>query len=494
MKQTTRTLITLVVLAAAGAALALYASWGVQKADERHEAQKDHDDRLFAPEKVGEKGPDGGTVEVAFVKLSITTAGATTSVERTGNGAWQVTAPVSAPADRFAVDAITSQLQTTKIKSVLDEAPDAAAEAKYGLDHPQWVLAAEVLVGDAKERRTVTLEGGIENTFDGTVFLRRNHERTVYAVPGGVRWSFAKTTFDLRDKSIFPVDEADVVALSVRGTHSTFAAERDGEKRWRIVQPFDDAADLEALKGMLGALRNEKAIAFPDDGAAFRHDVGLDAPTLVATFTTAGAQKTTLTFSRQQPDGGDTRAYVARDGALGALLAEVAPTAAGPLDRSAGELKDRALLSFPRDAVRAVRVHPAAGTDVVIERTAGADAGSETWTVSGPGGGPAKPFKLATLLWTLGSLKASTFGELKPRDWAKYGLGPSARAVTLLDGSGAVLARLEIGKDVPGKPGLVYFRGSRDQVLEGDASRLTEIPFSPADVLEPAPRTKDAGE
>ncbi|MBX7101551.1 MAG: DUF4340 domain-containing protein [Myxococcaceae bacterium] len=493
MKQTTRTLITLVVLAAAGAGLALYASWGVQKADERHEAQKDHDDRLFAPEKVGEKGADGGTVEVAFVKLTLTTSGVTTTVERNGNGAWQVTAPVAAPADRFAIDAVTSQLQTTKIKAVIDEAPDAAAEAKYGLVAPQWVLVAEVLVGDAKERRTVTLEGGIENTFDGTVFLRRNHERTVYSVPGGVRWSFAKTTFDLRDKSIFPADESEVIALSVKGTHSSFTAERDGEKRWRIVQPFDDAADQEALKGMLGALKNEKAIAFPDDGAAFRHEVGLETPTLVATFTTAGAQKTTLTFSRQQADGGDTRAFVARDGALGPLLAEVAPTAPGPLDRSAGELKDRAILTFPRDAVRSVRVHPASGDDVVLERSAGTDGGAETWAVKGPGGGPAKPFKLATLLWTLGSLKATTFGDTRPKDWAKYGLGPSARSVTLVDGAGAVLARLELGKDVPGKPGLIYFRGNRDQVLEGDASRLTEIPFTAAEVLEPAAQKKDAG-
>jgi hypothetical protein len=79
-------------------------------------------------------------------------------------------------------------------------------------------------------------------------------------------------------------------------------------------------------------------------------------------------------------------------------------------------------------------------------------------------------------------------GEDNPKDWVKYGISASSRSVTLADRSGKALARLELGSEVKGKPGAVYAKGSRGALLEIDSSRLAELPWKTADLIEqPAP-------
>ena len=63
--------------------------------------------------------------------------------------------------------------------------------------------------------------------------------------------------------------------------------------------------------------------------------------------------------------------------------------------------------------------------------------------------------------------------------------------MALFDAAGKELARLTLGKEVEGTPALWYVRGTRDQVLQADSTRLADLPQSLFDVLDaPAP---DAG-
>lgn len=484
MKQTTRTLLTLVIFAAVGGALALYARYGVYEADEREAKQKAHDERLFAPEKVDEKNADGGVIDATFTKLTVTNQGETTVVERDAQGRWRITRPVQANADRLTVDALTSALQSTKVKAKVDEKPDSAALAKYGLDAPQFVVIAESEVGASKEKRTVTLKGGIENTYDGSIFLQRNDDPTVWSVEGGARWTLAKGTFDLREKEIAPLDEKDLVAVSVTAGDKSYLLERGGDKRWVLVKPTPNDADQDAVKGMLGAMKGDRATAFPDDSPEARRALGLDRPYLVATLTTQGNEKTTLTFSRQPTDGGATRCHVLREDSSGTLLAEVGVEAPGRLDKSLGELKDKSLLRFERTDVAKVVVHTPGSPEIVLAKAQPDGGSGESWVAQAPQTGAVKAFKVASMLWTLGAMKATAFREEHPKDWAKYGLDASARFVSLQNAQGQELSRLTIGKELPGTQGTRYFRGFRDQVLEADGARLTEIPSSLAELLD----------
>jgi hypothetical protein len=85
-------------------------------------------------------------------------------------------------------------------------------------------------------------------------------------------------------------------------------------------------------------------------------------------------------------------------------------------------------------------------------------------------------------VWLLSTLKGSAFTD-EPVGFEK------ARFFALFGADGTELARLSIGKEVPGKPNVFYVKGTRPQVIEVDGSRFNELPTSAAELLEAA----DAG-
>jgi hypothetical protein len=95
----------------------------------------------------------------------------------------------------------------------------------------------------------------------------------------------------------------------------------------------------------------------------------------------------------------------------------------------------------------------------------------------------------------LGAMKASGAGEEKPKDWGRYGLDAKGKWIALFGEDGKELARLTIGKEIIGKSGSYYVRGTREQVFESDGSRFGEFPFSVSTLLdEPdAGSASDAG-
>src|SRR5690606_10903162 len=122
------------------------------------------------------------------------------------------------------------------------------------------------------------------------------------------------------------------------------------------------------------------------------------------------------------------------------------------------------VLVFDRAKVAKVVFKRQGEKDIVVQRSAGSDVGagstasSEEWTVLAPEEGPGKKFKLSSILWSLGSLKAAAFLEEAPKQ--KPPLGETIRQVLLYDAQGKELAVLTVGAEVPGKEGTRYARGT----------------------------------
>jgi hypothetical protein len=93
----------------------------------------------------------------------------------------------------------------------------------------------------------------------------------------------------------------------------------------------------------------------------------------------------------------------------------------------------------------------------------------------------------------LSSLKAAAVADENPKDWSKYGISAASRSVALMDKSGKVLAKLQVGKEVKGKPNALYVQGSRNNALEIDSAKLNELPWTAADVLDKAVPAPDGG-
>jgi hypothetical protein len=480
MRQTTRTLLTSAALLAFAGAVGLYAYRGVYRADRDETDRKERNERLFAPDPSAEASPDAGLPKSEFTRLTITFQGATTTLERKPHEPWRIVSPVSAKADRLVVDAIKSQLETSRFKATLEDAPDAAALDRYGLTHPSFVLEATAEIDDTHQTRRLKIEGGIENTFDGSTYVRRDGAPQVYTVPGAVRSALAKSTFDLRDKQILAVDEARLQRMVIQSQSNSWILERDLAGHWTISRPFAELADATQISSMLSSQGAERAQAFPESSAALTK--ALATPALDEVFTTKDGKETRIRIARMAGDA-DVRWYALREDPEGSVLAEVGPGASMHVDRNPIDLKDKALLHFDKELV--TRIVLSQGEDRLTLTKASVDASAETWRVASPRSGKARVFKVTSLLWTLGSLRSTGWGEEKPRDWAKYGIDARARTIALFGTDGAELGRLAIGSPVKGKgPMTFYVRGQKNRVAECDGSRFGEFPFALADVLD----------
>lgn len=460
------------------------------------------DEKLFATGTPGEPKREAETAAPVFTQLTVQARGSTATLEREGE-TWRLTSPVKALAEKWVVDAITSQLQSAKFKATVAEAPTDAELEKYGLKPPVFTVSARAYVpdgsGGGKEdparQHTVTLYGGLENPFDGSVYMRREGDARVYSANGSVRYALEKDLYALRAKDVLALDEARLKAFSVTAKAGTYALERDTDKSWRLTKPAAQRADPDRVKRLLQSLRSQRALSFPTDSAEARKQLGLDTPSVDARFTLDAGEPVRVRLSQVKAEGG-AKVYALREQGSEATLAEVPEAVLGLLDVGPGELREKTALSFRPEEVKRLVIQPGDGAAPITLINLNPKPGTlEGWQVQEPRSGKAQSSKMASLLKTLHSLKATTFGEANPRKWNKYGITDASRGVVVQDASGKELARLWIGSEVPGKEDHVYARGSGNQVMEIDVAWLAELPSRPEDVIEvpPPAAAPDAG-
>ncbi|HYI01490.1 DUF4340 domain-containing protein [Hyalangium sp.] len=500
MKQTQKTLIALLAATVATAGLGLYAYFGVKQPEEAQAARKEQSEKLFAPSAPGEKPDEGGTPAPVFTQLTVKAQGVTATLEQQGD-TWRLTAPVLAKADKWAVEGILSQLQSGKFKATVEEAPTDADLEKYGLKPPVFSVTAKAYVpeasGGGKEdparQRTVTLHGGIENPFDGSVYVRRDEDPRVYSADGSVRYALEKDLYALRDKEILALDEASLKALEVVAKANSYSLERDSDQSWRLTKPAAVRADGDRLKQALKSLKEQRALSFPTDSAQERTRLGLDKPVLDAHFTLDKGEPVRLRLS-QVKEGAGSKVYALLEQGSEVTLAEVPEGTLAVLELGLADLRTKMVLSFKREDVKRLVFHPGDGGTPIVLANAKPDSNSlDGWQVEAPKAGKAQGFRVASLLSHLHTLKASTFGEANPRKWDKYGITDASRGASLQDADGKELARLWIGSAVPGKEGFVYIRGSNAEVAEVELARLADLPARPEDILEASPTAATDG-
>lgn len=482
MTQTGKNLATLGGLAILAAALGLYAWLGVMQPEADAEKQKAAEEKLVSfGADATEGAADAGDASIRFTRLEVHAKGETTRLERKDDG-WRIVSPVEAEADSFAVDAMTSQLQTGRFDEIIEEAPTPQDLERYGLASPRFRITATAVAPGGGASKEVTIAAGIENTFDGSIYVQRGGDPKVYAVKGGWRWNLEKTTFDLRSKQVLSVPKKDVQRIEIVAGKSQWGLERGDGGNWKLAAPETRPADGQAVDALLAGLENHRATSFLEDTPQTRTSTGVDAPLVTATFTPKSGEAITLALGRARADAGE-QVYVLRTSGGTTTLAEVPPSVLADLQKNPAEFRDKSVLTFDKQKVARI-AFTQSDSRLVVERVQ-TDAGfSEEWRVVEPRTGPAKKWKLSSILYTLGSLKAKAGRDENPRSWSKWGLDRPTRTVELSDREGKVLAALAVGKSVDGATDVHFVRGTPNQVLELDTSRLSELPTTVEEVLD----------
>lgn len=465
------------------AALGLYAYFGVMKGDEQAAKEKELSSQVFAAATA-----EGPSAPSAFKKLTVTASGQTTVLEHGAKG-WTLTAPVDAPADADAVDGIVSALTHDTFTQTVEEHPTKADLTKYGLDAPRFQVTA-VFQKAKGAPQTFILRGGIENTFDGSVYVQRGGEEAVHAINGAFKAALEKSTFQLRDKRLLTFEEGALQGISIAQKGAITRLALDDAKHWRLTAPLRERADDAAVKALWRALQTNPATAFPSDTPQARKDFGLETPSLTATFTPKGSAPVVIALA-EKGAGVDRHVFAQVTQGAHTTLAQVPPALLDALAQKPDALRDHTVLSFEDKDVLKIHYQPTAGAPAIElsrEKTK-ADALSD-WQVTAPSKASAKGWKVSSLLWALHSLKAVGFGPSHPTDkeWAQHGLDAKARTITLFGAGDQVVATLLLGAAVKGKADQRWARGSKDQLLAIDEKGLTQLPRSLADLVDaPAP-------
>ncbi|HZR07042.1 MAG TPA: DUF4340 domain-containing protein [Myxococcales bacterium] len=466
MKQTTKTLVGLLVLLLVAGAVGGVALWTGKEEQKKADA-KEKSEKLFDFDKAQVK------------ELRLSKEGQLVARLVKADKGWRLVQPVEADGDDTAVDSLLGSLASLKQKKELEGEKDLKT---YGLDRPK--LEAVVKLGDGKEQG---LQIGVDNSFDNTLYAKKVGDDTVRVIDSWQKSSLEKSPFDLRDKRVAHLDDsAEVTRVEIAGVKAPYTLAKDGAA-WKVN---GGAADGPVADGVVSAARRIRATAVAAEKPASLKDYGLDKPR-VSVKLTVGAGKDTYTrsvFIGQGKSGAVTlKTFAKRDDSP--TVYEVDKQILADLEKEPFDLQNKELVHLDREAVRkVVFATPSSTVEVARVKNAAPDGGvgDEVFTVVAPQQGPAKKWKISSALYAIAALRASAFDGPVPaaKDLAKYGLD-KPKIATVLGDADKVLARVRIGAEKDGKR--YALADGFDKLVRVEKATVDDWPWTVGDALDTPP-------
>ena len=424
------TLVLLVVVALAGAALWLFELRGADERAEAEEAAR----RVF---------PDVEASEVTWIELR-TPEGRSARLERSEEGGWRLVAPLAFPADDLTADGIASGATELVSERVFEEHEPLEA---YGLD-------GDPVLRFGTDTRSFALRVGGKTPVGGNTYVAPEDGDPVYAVATWRTNALRKSLDDLRDASVLDFDRDAVSALEAAWPGGRVRLERpDGT--WRLVEPVASEADAEAV---------------PDA------ELGLADPAYQVELAREGEAAPVRLVVGSTSDG-ETRVVRGREG----RLYRIAASRLGDFPQSVAAFRFKELARFDVPAARRLELvfHSAEGAEALrIEGTRG-EAGWRTEPQ------PMAPGKAGALLTTLSGLDASGVAAdaMGEDELAALGLAPPRARIRVLgeatqeDGEPPVLADVALGVARTDR-GIAARRADREEVFWVDPQAAEHLPVS----------------
>jgi hypothetical protein len=376
---------------------------------------------------------------------------------------WRLEQPFAAKADNTLADQMVKDLLDPNIDQVVaDEIKDPK---QYGLDKPELVVT---LTGKGGQRKVV--QTGLKDVRGTAVYAREAASPALFLLSSFTIDNLKnKQPEDLRDKSVVTIDPEKVNRLTIHRPDGTVVVERRGKEAWALTQPYAAPAEGADVSFALTQLKDLKVEKFVAEQAGDLSKYGLDPAQISVT----AAGPTTQTLLLGNPVPNEQNVYAARAGEKQVFA--VRKGAITDLGKSAGDLRDKTLLSFKRDDAERLALSSPAG-QVELQRD------GKEWKVTKPFTGKAKSEKVDTLFFGLESVKGTGVAEEKPADLARYGLvQPQIKVSVWLKGQSAP-HELMIGKKAEVGSGYYARSSVGTTVFTIPEFTLTDLKVKPSDL------------
>lgn len=372
---------------------------------------------------------------------------------------WRIVAPLSTEADSSAIDTFVGTLKNLKAETVVaDPSKDLAP---FGLAAPSTqVKLVFALGGRAKTERM--LFAGDKAPVGYKAYFKRGDRPDILLTGAYTKTALEKKVFDLRDKSLLTAEKAAVRKLELVSAAGDVTLVESGGG-WSLEAPAKARAASAEVDKILSSLTGLRAVDVATEDAGDGRAYGLDQPSIRAVVTTGeGDAATRHELAFGTVDEAQKRVYV-RDMARKPVFLVSSYSIEG-LKKSAGDLRDKKVLGFDKDAVARIEIH-APGGALALARKADASAAPAKndkaepgekadhgkWVVETPSSADADQANVNQMLITLAGLEAKQFldGDLRPLP-VDSGLEEPELSVRLLGDGAKELGTLDVGSAVPG--------------------------------------------
>jgi len=284
--------------------------------------------------------------------ISVTPAGQPAiHVDRTNN-TWQLTQPLSYPAQATNVDAFLEALKNLTTYPPITPAElrkRPKADEEFGFVSPQ--ATATLFKGD----ETVQILFGNRTVPGDQVFLRVVGIENIFIVDAGLLNLLPHTVDDWRDRTFVNLAILDFDRLTITNGANGFELRRDATNApWRIIYPMKARADNEKTAALLAQLSVMRVNQFASDNArADLDNFGLQPPDLELNFSESTNTVLNLQFGKN-PTNDAGELFARRDSGDNILVVSNGPVATW---RTAfDDLRDRHLLSVGT-AIDSLEIH-----------------------------------------------------------------------------------------------------------------------------------------
>jgi len=195
----------------------------------------------------------------SIVGLSIQNAKGTYSAVRMGED-WEINAPLNTAGEAAQWNGIAGKIaEATTDREITDKLTNLGA---YGLDNPR--VTVKMTLGDGSQK---TLLVGYESKVSkggATTFVKWADSTRIVNTSNSLFTQLDKSLFDLRNKSIFSVDQPRVGKITLVGDKEKVVLEKIAN-RWMITEPVLLPAMPNAISSLISGFNGLKARDFVEE-------------------------------------------------------------------------------------------------------------------------------------------------------------------------------------------------------------------------------------
>jgi hypothetical protein len=367
----------------------------------------------------------------AIDEITVKAAGGDRTTLKKTNGTWQITAPVTAPADDAEVSGILTNISTIDNVRTVEENPGDLKQ--FGLAEPR----VEIHFRTAGSRQTKALLIGDKTATLGDLYAKLPNEKKVFLIPGSFDATFNRSTFDLRLKTVLAFERDKVDHVTVQSPGTTIDLARAGGE-WALARPLQAPADYGTVEGLIGRVQTAQMKAITAEEATDLKPYGLDKPEASVTIGLGSSRATLLLGSKT-----DANTTYAKDTAR-PMVFTVEPSLLDDLKKPADQLRRKDVFEFR--AFNATSVQIVRGAETLTfekARGQGKDA-AEKWRETKPAARDVDSSAFDTFLTKLANQRAQSFVETGGK--TKTGLESPAMVVVVRFDDGKKEEKVTFGR------------------------------------------------